>query len=509
MEPNRLIAYNILKTNIIDNGFCTACGACEAACPTSVLKLENEQVKRLYDCSEFLEVCPICYEVCPHSEAFLLRSLEPLSDAPIRSEAIGYFRKILLAQTNDPKITDKNHDGAVVTTLLTYGINNKLFDSAIVTQTEISDPIKPRPLVALAQNEVLDSKGSKFFPSPVIQTYEDAVNDYNKEKIALVGLPCQILALRKIDAWKYKISGKAKLIIGLFCFGTFSSKPFVEYIEKTYNIPPSDIKRIQLSKELMVETNKGTIAIPMTEAKSHILPSCRTCIDFTAEVADISVGRAYPLTDWSVVIIRTKRGEDIFNQAVEKGLIKTLDIQQKPQVFERIIIVSLQKRTSGFVEASKLENNHGYVPLRLLRETESLATMKVGDIMTKETATVPSRMTVSELLKVMAVKKHIGYPVINENGEPTGIVTIEEASSVDKENRDKTTVGEIARKNIDVCYPNETGLDAFRKMSKHETGRIVVIDPGDRKKILGIITKRDLMHVLVSQACESGANNLS
>lgn len=502
METNRLIAYNKLKTNIIDNGFCTGCGACEAACPTLALKLENEHVERIYDCSESLELCPICYELCPHSEAFLLRSLEPLSNAPIRSEAIGYFRKILIAQSNDPKIRGLKHDGAVVTTLLTYGLNNKIFDSAIVTQTEKIGSIKPKSLVAIAQDDVLSSIGSKFFPSPVIKAYEDAVNDYDKKKIALVGLPCQILAMRKIDAWKHKISGKTKLIIGLFCFGTFSLKPFLKYIEKKYKISSSEIKRIQLAKEIMVETSKGIIGIPMSEARKYILPSCKTCIDFTSEVADISVGRAYPLTDWSVVIIRTKRGEDFFNQAIEKGIIKTLDIQQKPQVFERVITVSLQKRTKSLIEAAKLERKHIYVPVRLLRETEALETVKVEDIMSKNPTTVLSSITVDELLGVMATKTHIGYPVIDEKGEATGIVTIEEVSNVDKKLRDKTSVGSIARRNIDVCYPGETALDAFRKMSKHETGRIVVLDPNNHKKILGIITKRDLMHVLVKQAAK-------
>jgi len=54
------------------------------------------------------------YEVCPHSEALLLRSLEPLADAPVRSEAVWIFRKILLAQSNDLKKREQTHDGAVV-----------------------------------------------------------------------------------------------------------------------------------------------------------------------------------------------------------------------------------------------------------------------------------------------------------------------------------------------------------------------------------------------------------
>ncbi len=502
MEKSRLIAYNSLKKDIIDNFFCTTCGACVATCPTNALKIENEQVKRLFDCSKLLDLCPICYTMCPHSEALLLRSLEPLSDAPIRSEAIGYFRKILLAQSNDPKSREQTHDGAVVTTLLTYGVKNKIFDSAIVTQTEDSNPIKPKSSVAIFHEEIIESIGSKFFPSSVIKAYGDAVNNYQKKNIAVVGVPCQVLALRKIDAWKHKISGKSKLIIGLFCFGTFSATPFLNYIEREYKIPSSEIEKMYLSRELMVETKRGVIGIPMSEVKNNILPSCKTCIDYTSEVSDISVGSAYPLKDWSVVIIRTKTGEDYFNFLVEKGVINAKDIQLEPEVFEHVIIAALQKRTTGLKEGNKLEKSHSFVPMRFIRETEALAIVKVEDIMTKEISAVPSDMTVSKLLEFMATKTHTGYPVIDENGELCGVVTIEEASTVDKSSRWNTTVASIARKNIDVCYPGETALDAFRKMSKLETGRIIVLDTENPKKMLGIISKRDLMHALVKQASE-------
>ena len=138
--------------------------------------------------------------------------------------------------------------------------------------------------------------------------------------------------------------------------------------------------------------------------KKNILPSCKTCIDYTSEVSDISVGSAYPLKDWSVVIIRTKTGEDHFNALIEKGVINVRNIQEEPEVFERVIIAALQKRTTGLIEGSKLEKSHSFVPVRFIRETESLATIKVEDIMTKEIATVPSKMTVSELLEVMATE---------------------------------------------------------------------------------------------------------
>jgi CBS domain-containing protein len=65
--------------------------------------------------------------------------------------------------------------------------------------------------------------------------------------------------------------------------------------------------------------------------------------------------------------------------------------------------------------------------------------------------------------------------------------------------RDKIFVGEVARRKLGAAYPEETALDAFKKMSEHEIGRILVVDRRNPKKLLGIISKADLMHTLIQQ----------
>jgi coenzyme F420 hydrogenase subunit beta len=494
-----LIAYNVLEKKIINPGFCTLCGACEAACPVSAIQLSEEKVSRLHDCSKDLDLCPICYEICPHSKALLLRSLSCVADAPIKNEAVGYYRKIVLAQATDPKLREQSRGGAVVTSLLTYGIEKKVFDSAIVSQAEPENPSKPKPTVALVPDDILSAIGSKFFPSSVARAYGRAVYGYGKTNIAFVGVPCHVLALRKMNAWQHKISGNLKITIGLFCFGTFSLTPLLQHITETYKIKLSDIKRMRLSSKFVIETEKDVIRIPLPEIEDHILPSCRTCMDFTAELADISVGSAYPLEDWSTVIIRTKAGEDFFYYAVENGVINTWVIEQEPKVFERLMVAAMQKRTAALKEAKKMEEVYGYLPVLLLRETEALANIKIEEIMTRTIKTVPQNMTVSQFLELVAKHHYIAYPIVNENSEPIGWITLEEASKVEKQMRNVTLVGQIARRKLVAVYPEETALDAFKRMSEHEIGRVLVFDRADPKKILGIVTKIDLMHTLTKQ----------
>ena len=493
---NSLIAYKVLEKRIINSGFCTLCGACEAACPTSALHIKGEKVNRLYDCSKDIDICPICYEMCPHSEALLLRSLGFVADAPIKNEALGYYRKIMLAQAVDPALREQSHGGAVVTALLKYGIETKFFDSAIVSQAEPENPAKPKPAVALVPDDILSAVGSKFFPSSVAKAYGSAVYGHGKTDIAFVGVPCHVLALRKMEAWQHKIIGNLKITIGLFCFGTFSLSSLLKYIETEYKIKPSEIKEMHLSSTFEVQTEKGTVQIPLAAVEKHIMPSCRTCTDFTSELADISVGSAYPLQDWSTVIIRTKAGEDFVYKAVENGIINTWVIEQEPKVFERIVVAAMQKRTEALKEAKKLEEAYGYLPVLLLRETDALAHIKIEEIMGKNIKTVPQDMTVTRFLDFVAIHHHIGYPVVNEEGDPVGWVTLEEAASVAKKKRDETLVSQIMRRKLVTAFPDETALDAFKRMSENETGRVLVFDRANPKKLLGVVTKTDLMHTM-------------
>ena len=405
-KNNSLIAYNVLKERIIDSGFCTQCGACEAACPVGALHVEDEKVKRTYDCSQDLDLCPICYEICPHSEALLLRSLSFVADAPVKSEALGYYCKALLAQAADPKIRELSHGGGVVTSLLKFGIESKIFDSAIVSQGEADNPAFPKPSVALVPDDILSAVGSKFFPSSVGKAYGSAVYGYGKTNIAFVGVPCQVLALRKLEAWQHKIGGDLKITIGLFCFGTLSANGLLNYIKKKYDVKPSEIKQIRLASKLIVQTQKGEVRIPLSEISDQIMPSCRKCTDFTSELADISVGGAYPLNDWSTVIIRTKAGEDFFFKAVEKGVISTCAIEAKPTLIERVMTAANEKRAAGLNRAKEIEETGGYLPPLMLRETDALASVKIADIMAKNIKAVAHEPTVRQFLDLVKMPSH-------------------------------------------------------------------------------------------------------
>ena len=52
------------------------------------------------------------------------------------------------------------------------------------------------------------------------------------------------------------------------------------------------------------------------------------------------------------------------------------------------------------------------------------------------------------------------------------------------------------RRDLVVAHPGETGLDVFRDTGENETIRAVVVDRGDKGKLLGIVTQIELLDAM-------------
>ena len=498
-----LIAYNDLKKHVIDLGFCTLCGACEAACPVHALKVEGGKVNYIHDCSEYLEFCPICYDVCPHTESLLSEALGFITDAPHRRESLGYYRKVLLAQAVDPRLRELSHSGGVVTAVLMNSVKKGFIDSAIVSRAEKETPLKLQPSISLVPDDLFSAVDATYSPSAVASAFGKAVHEYGKTKIAFVGTPCQVLALRKLEAWEHKIMDSLKLIIGFICLWTFSLSHLFDELKKTYKIKPHEIEKVTLEEEYTIHMKEKTVRIPITEVKKHILGGCLTCLDYTSQLADLSIGGAYPLNDWSTVIIRTEVGEEIFDDAVKSGVVRTRSIEEEPEVYTYLVKMANYKRKIALEEIERKRAEGKPLPpasIRLIqllpKELGLLSSLDVEHVMTKEVMTVSPETTVKEVLDIMMKHHHMGYPVLTGDGRLEGIITFEDVTKVKPEARERTKVRDVARKKLFTVYPDETVLDAYEKMTEHKVGRILVVDRKDPKKLLGIITRTDIMQTL-------------
>jgi Zn-dependent protease/predicted transcriptional regulator len=133
--------------------------------------------------------------------------------------------------------------------------------------------------------------------------------------------------------------------------------------------------------------------------------------------------------------------------------------------------------------------------LRQTRLTESLAGVRVGDIMTKELLSVSPDVSVQQLVSdYFLVHPHGGYPVIS-NGKLLGVVTMSSVRSIPREKREIERVSEamVPYERTVTVSPTTLAIDALQLMAKNGVGRLVVMD-GD--KIAGMVTRGDLMKTM-------------
>jgi len=118
--------------------------------------------------------------------------------------------------------------------------------------------------------------------------------------------------------------------------------------------------------------------------------------------------------------------------------------------------------------------------------------IKVEEVMTRKVITVSPDMPASILELFFEEHHHTGYPVVKK-GRLVGMVTISDLQKIPHSMRDKVKISEILSKDIIVAYPDETVHAALDKMYENNVGRLPVVDRKDPKRLLGIISKHDIL----------------
>ena len=148
----------------------------------------------------------------------------------------------------------------------------------------------------------------------------------SERRIAMVGTPCEIMAASKLQ---YYTDSPIDVKLGLFCMENFSYKYFGNLL-KEYDLKMDDIEKFQIDKGfvfLLLKT-KETVKIPLSVAKRIIRKNCNICVELTSETSDISIGSIGSKDGWSTLIIRTEKGEEIVNGAIEQKFIEAEDFSQ-------------------------------------------------------------------------------------------------------------------------------------------------------------------------------------
>ena len=148
----------------------------------------------------------------------------------------------------------------------------------------------------------------------------------SEHRIAMVGTPCEIMAASKLQHYT---DSPIDVKLGLFCMENFSYRYF-ENLLKEYELKMDDIEKFQIAKGFVFLSLKTreTVKIPLSIAKRIIRKNCNICVELTSETSDISIGSIGSDDGWSTLIIRTEKGEEIVEGALEQKFIEAKELTE-------------------------------------------------------------------------------------------------------------------------------------------------------------------------------------
>ncbi|TFG06579.1 MAG: dihydroorotate dehydrogenase electron transfer subunit [Promethearchaeota archaeon] len=319
-----------LDSEIIKTGKCVYCGACGAFCAN--IKFDTQKEIPIEDGScEEVNTCRdgygFCYNICPKTEIETISSdlMDKWVFGKEHDKILGHFIKIVSARVADSAREKLPSEAGTITALLWNAMEESLIDASILTDND--EDFHPFPMIAENQKDLFKSIGYKPSQSPTLSLLGEAINKGFAD-IAVVGTPCQIQALRKLQnhpRFDFEAYDLVSLAIGTFCFGTFHNQQLDEIFQK-FNINPGEITKIESDHDhfkLKVISNSDIKEIPLNHLYDKaIRNACFACSDYTAAFADISVGEVGSEDGWNTVIIRTKRGMQIYDSALNNGILE-------------------------------------------------------------------------------------------------------------------------------------------------------------------------------------------
>jgi coenzyme F420 hydrogenase subunit beta len=217
-----------------------------------------------------------------------------------------------------------------------------LIQGALVSRK--TGPFTRQPFLATNPDELIEAAGTHFDEVQHLgklgknySTYCPTIQEIKKighsrlDRIAMVGTPCQIYTVRKMQTLNIVPADSIIFTIGLFCMEnfTFEAKS-IKAVEKKLGVKIGDIAKLNIKDDVILTTTDGQVHHLPFEAVDEIArPACMACPDFANDFADISVGGLGSPNGYTTTVVRTSIGQKLYNGAKQDRLLKELRFGSK------------------------------------------------------------------------------------------------------------------------------------------------------------------------------------
>jgi len=188
-------------------------------------------------------------------------------------------------------------------------------DAVLTVAPDPTDRWKPLPVIVTDPAAMAQVRGMRMGYAPTLALLEPA-RAAGHRRIAMIGIPCQTYALRALEA---ELGFDAIYVIGTPCSDNTTTENFHTFLA-LLDPKPETVSYLEFRADFRVEMRfddgRAPRTVPFLQLPISRLPAdffpltCKTCVDYTNRLADITVGYMGGDGDqW--LVVRNDRGAEL------------------------------------------------------------------------------------------------------------------------------------------------------------------------------------------------------
>ncbi len=279
---------------------------------------------------------------------------------------LGKYKSCVSARSTDKEILKNAQDGGIVTSLFAFALEEGIIDGAIVAANkefakanpskvmadnsnfDMVEPWRPIPAIVTSKAEMIAAAGTKYNISPNMALIKEATRSFGLDKVGIVGTPCQMQAVRKGQLYPVglrDVGASIALSVGIFCMENFPYQSIIQLVEDHAAMKLEAVKKMEIGKgKFWVYGKRGqVVSLPLKVTHKYEQPGCHVCLDYVANLADISTGSVGSPDGWSTIFVRSKIGDAVWAKAIAAGCFETKPIEQVKPGLELVTKLANEK----------------------------------------------------------------------------------------------------------------------------------------------------------------------
>jgi Amt family ammonium transporter len=133
-----------------------------------------------------------------------------------------------------------------------------------------------------------------------------------------------------------------------------------------------------------------------------------------------------------------------------------------------------------------------------------LSAVRVEDVMT-EVPGVSSEDSLDAVQEIMFSREVFALPVVNDDGELSGIVSMADVMKIDRSERQNVRVAAVYTREVQAVFPDQTIHEVVERMRERHLANFPVVSRREESRLLGMVTKGDIVMAYRQVAIESVA----